>query len=205
MQNHSLVVEGMLMRSALGSDLVEGRFAQQVGAEIPPHLRFSQFWKERARSPQADGLAYQMIAALGARIAEGLRGAPGMRSDYRDQQGEALGRGVWRIYKGVQRKRQCQDAQGTFLPANPERTGHGWASPRPVFQRAPESLREAFVAGKRVSSSQGIDKQEPRGLENKFQVAVEGRGKAHVSPRLLRRDGLAGDGIPKPSWRKSAI
>src|ERR1700691_1848201 len=127
-----------------------------------------------------------MIAALRAGIPEGLRGAPGMCGDHGDEQSNTLVGGRGRIDEGVHRERPRQYAQRTSLPANPERTGHGRAVQSPVLDRVPESLRIELVASESVSADQWVDKQEPGGLEDKFQVAVDGGGETHLRPRLLR-------------------
>src|SRR5208282_3878739 len=90
MQNHALVVEGMLKRNTLGRDLIENSFLQQMAAKVLPNLCLSQFWIEGARGPKTNGLADQVIAALGAGITQSLRGAPGMSGDHGNEQGDAL-------------------------------------------------------------------------------------------------------------------
>ena len=41
MQNHALIVGGLLLRNTLGCDLVENCFLQQMRAEVLPNLCFS--------------------------------------------------------------------------------------------------------------------------------------------------------------------
>src|ERR1700728_4166014 len=105
MQNHALVVEGILLRNTFGCDLIENSFLQKMHAKVFPNLRLSQFWIEDACGPQSNGFANQMIAALRASVAEGLRRAPGVRSDHGNQQCDALIGGGGRIDESMQRKR----------------------------------------------------------------------------------------------------
>jgi hypothetical protein len=111
MENHALVVEGMLLRNTIRRDLVENCFMQQMRAEILPNLRLPQFWIQRSRRPKTDGLADQMIAPLGAGVTECLCGAPGMRCDHGYEQSYALVRGRWRMNQGVQRERPGKNSQ----------------------------------------------------------------------------------------------
>src|SRR5580704_2594745 len=146
MQNHPLIVEGVLLRNSVGCDLIENRFLQKVRAKVPPDLCLSQFWIEGARRPKTNRLADQVIAALGAGVTEGLRGAPGVSCDHGDEQSDAIVGCGGRMNESMQRERPGENAQGALLSANPERTGHRRAVASPVFNRAPESLREALVA-----------------------------------------------------------
>src|SRR5271168_5300401 len=111
MQNHALIVERVLLRNALGRDLVENRFLQQVGAKVLPNLRLSQFWIERTRGPKTNSLADQVIAALRARVTESLCGAPSVSGDHGDEQSDALVACRRRMDERAQSKRQRQDAQ----------------------------------------------------------------------------------------------
>src|SRR5271165_5320252 len=104
----------------------------------------------------------------------------------------------------AQSKRPGKNAQGALLSANPQRTGHRRTLAGPVLYCVPESLRKALIAAESVGSNQRIDEQKSGGLENKFQVAIGGRCKSHLRPRLMRRDPLACDRILKPSRRESA-
>ncbi len=90
LQNHPLVVEGMLQRDALRGDLIEDRFVQQLRTKLLPSRRIFKLGIERSGGPEADGLADQVIAALRARIAQSLRGSPGMGGDHRNKQGDSV-------------------------------------------------------------------------------------------------------------------
>src|SRR5271170_6186171 len=111
MQNHALIIEGMLLRNALWADLVENCLAQQMRAKGLPNRRFPQFWIENARRPKPDALTDQVIAALRAGVTEGLRGAPGVSGDHRDEQSDAVVGGGGGMNEAMQRERPRKNAQ----------------------------------------------------------------------------------------------
>src|SRR5580704_16443721 len=152
-----------------------------------------------------------MIAALRARVANRPHSAPGMGCDHGDQQRYARWRRGWRVEKRVKRERPCQNSQRGFLAAYPKRTGHWRIASDPVLDRTPEGLWKTIVAAQCVCSSQGIDEQKSRRLEDEFKIAVIfmrklglGSGcKSHLCPWRVGRDFLARNGVLKPLRRKS--
>src|ERR1700694_1495420 len=146
-----------------------------------------------------------MIAALRARVAHGLHGAPGMRGDHRQQQRYPLRRRSGRMEEGVQSKGPCQNPQRGFLSTYPEGTRHGWAVAGPVLDRTPESCGKALVAADGIRAGERVDEQDSGRLQNKLQIAVVVRGKPHLRPRTVGRDALASSRVLEPLGRKTAF
>src|ERR1700674_591395 len=146
-----------------------------------------------------------MIAALRARVAYGLHGAPGMRGDHRQQQRYPVRRRSGRIEEGVKSKGPRQNPQRGFLPTYPERTRHRRAVSCPVLDRAPESFGKSLLAADGIGADQRVDEQKSGRFQNKLEIAVVVRGKPHLRPRTLGRDALARSRVLEPPGRKTAF
>src|SRR5258708_8382417 len=126
-----------------------------------------------------------MIAALRSGVAQGLHGAPGMRSNHRQQQRYPLRRRSSRMEECVKSKGPRQNPQRRFLSTYPERTRHGWAACCPVLDRSPESFGIPLVAADGVGTRQRGNEKESGWFQNKLQIAIVVRGKSHLRPQTV--------------------
>src|SRR5258706_11954333 len=119
-----------------------------------------------------------MIAALRSCVAQGLHGAPGMRSNHRQQQRYPLRRRSSRMEECVKSKGPRQNPQRRFLSTYPERTRHGRAVAGPLLNRPPESRRIPLVAADGVGTRQRVNEKESGWVQKKLQIAIVVRGKS---------------------------
>src|ERR1700674_2759359 len=144
-----------------------------------------------------------MIAALRSCVIPGLRGAPGMRGDHRQQQRYPMRSRSGRMEEGVKSKGPRQNPQRGFLSTDPQRARHGRAADCPVLNRTPEGLGKALVAADGIGAGERVDEQKSGRLQNKLEIAVVVRSKPHLCPRTVGRDALASGRVLEPSRRKT--
>src|SRR5258708_25998608 len=126
-----------------------------------------------------------MIAALRSCVGQGLYGAPGMRSNHRQQQRYPLRRSSSRMEEGVKSKGPRQNPQRGFLSTYPEWTRHGWAGAGPALDRSPEGFRKTLVSADGIGTGQWVDEKKSGRLQNKLQIAIVVRGKSHLRPQTV--------------------
>src|SRR6266436_7163398 len=145
-----------------------------------------------------------MIAALRARVAQGLHGAPGMCSDHRQQQLYPLRRRSGRMEEGVKSKGPRQNPQRGFLSTYPKRTRHGQVAYCPVLDRTPEGFGKPLVAADGIDAGERVDEQKSGRFQNKLKIAIVVRSKPHLCPRTVGRNALARSRVLEPLRRKAA-
>src|SRR5258708_23433974 len=126
-----------------------------------------------------------MITALRACVLHGLRAAPGMCRDHRQQQRSPVRRRSSRMEEGVKSKGPRQNQQRGFLSTYPEWTRHEWAGAGPTLDRSPEGFRKTLVSADGIGTGQWVDEKKSGRLQNKLQIAIVVRREPHLRPQTV--------------------